>query len=104
MYASLIKKYTCKQADICINLALDLWVFFDRLLFQTWLVGGGLLQLHIFTLFFFSAPWIWQDFVLKWGEISSGNAQCNRKRVSFEVVGKVSIIQWYDNNVIVVWK
>lgn len=34
--------------------------------------------------------------------MSSGNAQCNRKRVSFEVVGKVSIIQWYDNNLTVV--
>jgi len=35
-------------------------------------------------------------------EMSSGNVQCNRKCVSFEVVGKVSIIQWYDKNLIVV--
>lgn len=34
--------------------------------------------------------------------MSSGNVQCNRKRVSFEVVGKVYIIQLYDNKLLVV--
>lgn len=104
MYASLIKKYTCKQVDICINIAMDLSVSFDRLLFQSWVVGGGLLQLRILYTFFYSAVWIWQDSVLKWGEMSSGNAQRNSKHVSFEAVGKVSIIQWCDNKLIVVWK
>lgn len=104
MYASLIKKYTCKQVDICINLALDLSVSFDRLLFQSWVVGGGLLQLRILYTFFYSAMWIWQDFVLKEGEMTSGNVQRNSKHVSFQVVGKVFNIQWYDNKLIVVWK
>lgn len=36
--------------------------------------------------------------------MSSGNVQCNRKRVSFEVVGKVSIIQWYDNLKVIISK